>query len=95
MMDTSTPNGFYHQYRDHLIRLVFRDGREWTGIVTGVAGSNRLTQDPRSATAVVFTRFVLKGDYYEKVAFFRGRKKRFVPDEVAEIHQLPWRLRKA
>jgi hypothetical protein len=84
MMDTSTPNGFYHQYRDHLIRLVFRDGRQWIGIVTGVA-----------AAAVVFTRFELKGDYYEKVGFFRGRKKRFVPDEVAEIYQLPGRIREA
>jgi hypothetical protein len=88
MMDTSTPNGFYHQYCDRLIRLVFRDGREWDGIVTGVAGFDKWTRDPHDATVVIFTRIKWLKGYYRKIPFFRGRKKRITPDEVAEIHQL-------
>jgi hypothetical protein len=93
MMDTSKPIGFYKHYHDKLIRLIFKDGRDWVGIVTGLGGYDKRTQDHFDATFVIFTRIRWLKGYYKKIPFFRGRQKRIVPAEVAEIHQLPGRVR--
>jgi hypothetical protein len=88
MMDTSKPVGFYSCYHDKLVRLVFKDGTEWVGMVTGLSGYDKKTQDHFDASVVIFTRIKWLKGYYKKIPFFRGRKKRLPLDEVAEIHEM-------
>jgi hypothetical protein len=75
MMDTSKPVGFYSCYHDKLVRLVFKDGTEWVGMVTGLSGYDKKTQDHFDATVVIFTRKRLPLD---EVA------------EIHEMHQPKW-----
>jgi hypothetical protein len=86
-MNTNIPDYFYHRYHDDYVRIVFKDGREWVGMVTGLAG-DKTEEENRDEKAIIFTRIKYLKGYYKKIPFFRGRRRRLSIGEIAEIHEL-------